>query len=53
VPSPSSHRQQNLITLFLLAAHGLTNDLVARLAAAGFPDIRPAHGRVFENLDPC
>jgi DNA-binding MarR family transcriptional regulator len=44
--------QQFLLTLFLLAAHELTNALVARLAAAGFTDIRPAHGRVFENIDP-
>lgn len=45
-------RRHNLLTLFLLAAHGMTDDLVARLAAAGFSEVRPAHGRVFENLDP-
>ena len=48
----SSGRQQNLITLFFVAAHALTDDLVARLADAGYTDLRPSHGRVFENLDP-
>jgi DNA-binding MarR family transcriptional regulator len=52
VQTQPSGRRQNLLTLFLLAAHGLTNDLVARVAAAGFTDIRPAHSRVFENIDP-
>lgn len=45
-------RQNNLVTLFLRAAHGMTDELVARLAAVGFADFRAAHGRVFENLDP-
>ena len=49
--SDSSRRQQNLITLCLRAAHALTDELVARLADAGY-QLRPAHGRVFENLDP-
>src|SRR5437016_2554535 len=30
----------------------MTEELVARLATAGFADFRAAHGRVFENLDP-
>jgi DNA-binding MarR family transcriptional regulator len=29
----------------------MVQELVRRLAAAGFADIRPAHSRVFENLD--
>jgi DNA-binding MarR family transcriptional regulator len=41
----------NLITLFLRAAHELTDELTERLVAGGFVEIRPAHGRVFENLD--
>jgi DNA-binding MarR family transcriptional regulator len=41
-----------LFTLFLRAAHGVVEELVARLAAAGYPDIRPADSRAFENLDP-
>lgn len=41
----------NLITLFLRAAHQLTDELTQRLVAAGFVEVRPAHGRVFENLD--
>ncbi len=44
--------QRFLLTVFLLAAHELTNALIARLAVAGFTDIRPAHARVFENIDP-
>jgi DNA-binding MarR family transcriptional regulator len=51
VASEAGGRQNNLITLFLRAAHGMTDELVARLAAAGFTDVRAAHGRVFENLD--
>ena len=50
--SEPSGRQSNLVTLFLRAAHGMTEELVARLATAGFADFRAAHGRVFENLDP-
>jgi DNA-binding MarR family transcriptional regulator len=48
----SSGRQQNLVTLFLLAAHAMTDALVARITAAGFPNLRASHGRLFENLDP-
>jgi DNA-binding MarR family transcriptional regulator len=40
-----------LITLLLRAQHQMVQELVRRLAAAGFADIRPAHSRVFENLD--
>jgi DNA-binding MarR family transcriptional regulator len=52
VSSEPGGRQNNLVTLFLRAAHGMTDELVARLAAAGFANFRAAHGRVFENLDP-
>jgi DNA-binding MarR family transcriptional regulator len=52
VSSEPDRGQNNLVTLFLRAAHGMTDELVARLAAAGFANFRAAHGRVFENLDP-
>jgi DNA-binding MarR family transcriptional regulator len=48
----SSGRQQNLVTLFMRAAHAMTDELVARITAAGFPNLRASHGRLFENLDP-
>jgi DNA-binding MarR family transcriptional regulator len=41
------------MTLFLRAAHAMAEELTARLAAAGYPDLRPADSRVFENLDPA
>ena len=40
-----------LFTLLLQAQHQMVQELVRRLAASGFSDIRPAHSRVFENLD--
>jgi DNA-binding MarR family transcriptional regulator len=48
----SSGRQHNLVTLFMLAAHAMTDELVARITDAGFPNLRASHGRLFENLDP-
>ncbi len=45
-------RRQNLITLFLRASHLMTAELLERVAAAGYTDIRPAASRVFENIDP-
>lgn len=44
-------RRQTLVTLLQQAAQAMVQELVARVAAAGFPDIRPADSRVFENLD--
>ena len=44
--------RRNLMTLFLRAAHAMTGELTGRLAALGYDDLRPADGRVFENLDP-
>ena len=44
-------RGHTLITLLLLAAHEMIDELVERLAVAGYADIRPAHSRVFENID--
>jgi DNA-binding MarR family transcriptional regulator len=45
-------RRGNLITLFRRAAHAMSSELIVRLAALGYDDMRPADGRVFENLDP-
>ena len=47
----SRERQYTLITLFLQAASEMVDELVERLAAAGYSDIRPAHSRVFENIE--
>lgn len=47
----SHPRRQTLITLFLGAAHEMVDELVERLTAAGHSDLRPAHSRVFENID--
>ena len=44
-------REHTLVTLLQQAAHEMIDELVVRLAAAGYADIRPAHGRVFENID--
>lgn len=48
----SSERRVTLVTLLLRAAHEMVDELVRRVAAAGYPDIRPSDSRVFENLDP-
>lgn len=50
--SPRARREHTLITLFLQAANEMIDELVGRLAAAGYAEIRPAHSRVFENIDP-
>ncbi len=46
------NRRQTLVTLFQRVAQEMVQELVARVTAAGYPDIRPADSRVFENLDP-
>jgi DNA-binding MarR family transcriptional regulator len=52
-PRPASEgRRRTLILLFRETADVMIDELVARLGAAGFPDIRPADSRVFGNLDP-
>jgi DNA-binding MarR family transcriptional regulator len=45
-------RKRFLVGLFLDTAHTMVADLVQRLEAASFTGIRPAHSRLFENLDP-
>jgi DNA-binding MarR family transcriptional regulator len=41
-----------IISVFRRAAALMIDDLVARLDAAGFAGLTPAHQAVFENLDP-
>jgi DNA-binding MarR family transcriptional regulator len=41
-----------IISVVRRAAALMTDDLVARLDAAGFAGLTPAHQAVFENLDP-
>ena len=41
-----------IISVFRRAAALMIDDLVARLGAAGFTGLTPAHSAVFENLDP-
>jgi DNA-binding MarR family transcriptional regulator len=41
-----------IISVFRRAAGVMNEDLVARLAAAGFAGLNPSHQAVFENLDP-
>jgi len=43
VSSEPDGRQNNLVTLFLRAAHGMTDELVARLAAARFAGPMSVH----------
>lgn len=45
-------RRHTLITLFSQAGRAMLDDLVARLTARGYPEIRGVHSRVFEHLDP-
>jgi len=45
-------RRQNLITLFQRASHVMSVELIAHLTEAGYPHLRPAFSRVFENIDP-
>ncbi len=41
-----------LTVLLILALRSMIDDVHARLAAAGFADVRPAHGFVFQRLAP-
>lgn len=52
MPAPDADLQENLITLFRHAAQAMVRELVLRVRAAGYDDIRPAHSRVFETLAP-
>ena len=46
-------RRVTLVTLLFQATHQMIDELIARVAAAGYHDIRPSDSRVFENLDPA
>lgn len=48
----NSSRRHTLITLLRAAHDAMVDELIARLHAAGYPDVRRAHSSVFENLDP-
>ena len=41
-----------IISVFRRAAEVMIEDLIARLATAGFAGLNPSHQAVFENLDP-
>jgi len=45
-------QREDFVALLFTAADGLVAELSARLAAAGFDDIRGAHGCVFGNIAP-
>lgn len=45
-------REQTIVTSLRDAVRQILDELVARLAAAGYPEIRATHSQVFENLDP-
>lgn len=53
VEEPMSERERptTAIALFRRTAREMVSELVARLAAAGFPDISGTHHPVFENID--
>jgi DNA-binding MarR family transcriptional regulator len=44
--------EPTLISLFDRAARSMVTELVAELGRQGFPQIRAAHSRVFEHLEP-
>ena len=48
----TGERHVTLVTLLLHATHRMIDELIDRVVAAGYPDIRPSDSRVFENLDP-
>ncbi len=45
------HRE-DFVALLYTVADGLIGELTARMLAAGFSDVRGAHGCVFGNIDP-
>ncbi len=50
--APTSGRRETLIILLAEAAEQLTDRLVARLAKAGYSDVRAVHRWVFAYVDP-
>ncbi len=49
---PDHTTQLPLIRLLDAAFHAFSEELLKRVEAAGFKDIRPGHGCVFGNIDP-
>jgi DNA-binding MarR family transcriptional regulator len=47
---PQMQMQSSLASLLLQTFQCLIQDLVSRLEASGYPDIRASHSRVFEHL---
>ncbi len=45
-------RRVTLVTLLLQATHHMVEDLIERVTAAGYQDVRPSDSKVFENIDP-
>jgi DNA-binding MarR family transcriptional regulator len=52
VSSPPPPIEQDLQLLLAAAAAGASEAVVRRLVAAGFGDVRPGHGYVFQHLVP-
>lgn len=48
---PEHARPDSMISLFRRIAQHLVEELVERLAAAGYPDVSGTHHPVFENID--
>jgi DNA-binding MarR family transcriptional regulator len=49
---PSIPPEHDLVLLFAALNAAVTAEVVQRIAAAGFGDLRPAHGYVFQHLVP-
>jgi DNA-binding MarR family transcriptional regulator len=49
---PTTTQRQDFVALLYTAADGLVAELTARLAEAGYGDIRQTHGCVFGNIVP-
>jgi DNA-binding MarR family transcriptional regulator len=47
---PSLSPEDDLVLLFTALHAGCDAEVTRRIAAAGFPDLRPAHGYVFQHL---
>lgn len=49
---PESYGRRTLIALFRRTGQEMVEELIARLQAAGYPDISGSHHPVLENIDP-
>lgn len=48
----AGERTETIIALFRRTAQVMVSDLIARLHAAGYPDVTGAHHPLFDNIDP-